>query len=88
LRRRSTDGIFHGFGSVMVKSGIVLICDDAEDGGIGAYSQRERNCRAREESWTATQRTRGVDEILPQVGQPSRAMDVTQVFLNLRRGAT
>ncbi len=61
--------------------------DQAEDGGICADAESERNDRAREESRAAAQGARSVNEILPQVGEPSRALDVAQLFVNLR-GAT
>jgi hypothetical protein len=57
-------GITTGSGSVMVRSGIVLIPDDAVYGSIGANAERKRQRRNHRKPGTLAQDASGVAKIL------------------------
>jgi hypothetical protein len=67
LRRlRSIEGITHGSGNAMVRSGTVPICDDAEDRGAGADAKSDDQDREGDKPGVAAQRAKRIVEILQE----------------------
>src|SRR5258708_10435968 len=56
--------------------------DQAEDGGVRADAERERQHRHREEAGTPAERPRGAAEIFPEVFEPAAA-HVAAILLDL-----
>jgi hypothetical protein len=57
--------------------------DQAEDRGVGADSQSQREDGDGEETGAAAQRSQRIAQVLRQIGEPAQAADVAAFFLDL-----